>query len=262
LSLEKVNFLAIPNGENAHTLSKGSYIMSLAESSSDNAINTTSDLTIAKVIKMPEPGDHSVFVKVKSREIYSEEIRVNMKFIDVVSQSDVISFLKTALQCIGKVLDDLRFGIMAYDQEHANLLKKSLVVTRQIFYTNAYKELERMCEIDKTDSTWEECVVSVVNIMDYCNEYDIFQAIWGNKWEVVERLLVCCKERDSRDRIPLHDAARLNAPDEVLNILLNSFPDGIKVKDCQGHTPLDYAISNKSKMKTIEVLAKRYTLCN
>ena len=100
--------------------------MSLAESSSEDPLNAISDLTIAKVIKMPEAGANLLFVKIKSHERHSDDFFVDMKFIDVVCQSDILSFILTALQFIERFLVDLRSRIKNSDQEFCEKLLNNI----------------------------------------------------------------------------------------------------------------------------------------
>ena len=220
----------------------GSYIMSFSEANGDNLLNTLCDVTVSKVVNA------AGLAKIKSKNHFGVEHNVDESFVDVVSRDDVLCLLETALRRIEEAIENVT----------GKLLTDSLKITRQVFETNAHEELQNICRIAEKDSQWKEYAHLAKSILNYCAQNDIFEAIWHSDWETVDRLLDCSGVQDMRGRIPLHYAARFNAPDHILRSLYNSFTEGIQVKDNQGRTPLDYAIVSMCNISTINILAERY----
>jgi ankyrin repeat protein len=84
-------------------------------------------------------------------------------------------------------------------------------------------------------------------------------------WDVIDLLLraypPAAKERENEDgMLPLHIAARMHAPFELLEDLLATYPLGTQVEDNRGKLPLHWALQTKASMKNINALFEAYPM--
>ena len=101
--------------------------------------------------------------------------------------------------------------------------------------------------------------------IDHLAEIDLIERPHGEPpmWDVIDLLLRAhppsAREVDNEDgMLPLHVAARMHAPFELMEDLLSAHPRATRVEDRRGKLPLHWALQTRADMRTINALFEVY----
>jgi len=177
--------------------------------------------------------------------------------------------VETERTCVTKVQGDL---ILNHDEEReAPPDSKALHTTEK----NQFKFLNHPTKLFSLlkEKEWEKAIIRCV---DYPKEASMIE----NRWKispltfavvmqapvnVIEALLYAhpnaIRTYDDKKMLPLHFAFRLGCNEVVANVLVQSYPEALTMKDCKGHTPRSILKAYHHHYKDEEMKGKNSNEC-